>query len=393
MKSTVIIFRKLSEQTAAPLIFLSVFTVLLSLTSRSESLGVLTSVLLVFYIVYLNTKNAQKGIIAAFCTSAGSVVYHSFSAQYYSLLFSVLLGVLSVLITKKSKKTFSFVILLCTNILLSFSFGMLYPYLMNFLRGFSMLIGSKGYIFGVVKNIYDMAVSDKFTDLFYYSSFSQTEIINNKAVSGAVNIFLQNHDSSVVSRYLTGEYFVCIFLSIGMLFALYNKVHLDIRIALILTVFTSVLTGDIRLFSLFLFLLSPVLYSGFLLCVLFSYVAASLLKLSIGFEAMPSVIQLFKYINSPAYFFITGFVLGLLSYFTARLIILRFNISWGNYYPENVRSIITALGGEANIVKINFDTLTVKNVNLVNILLLDCNISGNNVLLNERDFGLIKEYL
>ena len=125
----------------------------------------------------------------------------------------------------------------------------------------------------------------------------------------------------------------------------------------------------------------------------FSYVAASLLKLSIGFEAMPSVIQLFKYINSPAYFFITGFVLGLLSYFTARLIILRFNISWGNYYPENVRSIITALGGEANIVKINFDTLTVKNVNLVNILLLDCNISGNNVLLNERDFGLIKEYL
>ena len=70
----------------------------------------------------------------------------------------------------------------------------------------------------------------------------------------------------------------------------------------------------------------------------------------------------------------------------------RFDIMNGRYLPKHIKALVTALGGEDNLLKIDGDTLLVKNPNLIDILKIDCEIRQNAVSLYKDELELIKEY-
>ena len=395
MKSTVIIYRDLLKQLSTPMLYLSAFGVLSLLITSGEikdGVCILTSVFFPFYIVFSDTKNTQKGIIAAFCTVSSDIVYYSFSGHFFSILFSVILGVISLKIIKDMRLSFAIVSLFVSFVLFAFAAGLAYPLLSEYLKAFASLLTERGYAFGSVKNLFDLAVSDSLSDFFYHTSFAKTVVAGGKAVSGAVDIFKENAVADVISQYLTGQYFVSIFITIGLIFSICKSLNENEKYALIAVSVCAVISGDVRLFSLFILLYNPLIYIAYLFIIAGAYLISALLKLSVGFENAPSLVELIKNGNSWGYFLITGFVLSLTAYFLSRLIISKFNLSHGSYYPKDVRIIVSMLGGARNIQKAENGKIFVRNPNLVNILMLDCNIKGNNVLLNEDEYELIKEY-
>ena len=395
MKSTVIFFRQFLNSSSKPLLYVSIFTIfvgIVPLVNTGDITGLIMSFLLPFYFSFYKTKSAEKGVVAGFSVLCADLVYYSFSSVHFSLVFILIFGVCATDILKKQRISYAFCILFLSAFSIAFIFGMIYPLLYEYLKGFASLIKGRGFIFGTVNNLYDILFSDKLSKLFYHYGYSRTEFINNEAVSGAVDIFKTDSLNSAVGEYLTGKYFVNIFLTLGLFFAVYSKIGEEMRFSFIAVCMCAIITGDVRLLSFFILLYNPVLYGAYLFAVAASYLIPSLIKLNIGFESNGSVIELIRYGNSWGYFLLTGAVLAFLMYFLSRLVISKYALSDGNYYPKRVKEIISFLGNERNIEKVKRNTVIVRNPNLVNILLLDCDIKGNMVSLNEEDLELIREY-
>ncbi len=395
MKSTVIIYRKITEYLSYPFIFISAFILvvgLLPFIKTDDFTGLFASVLFPFYIVYNVNKSAEKGIICSFCTLCSDVIYYSFSGVHFSILFCVLLGVMMSKLVSEMRLSYIFVSLFTGSTVLAFGAGLIYPLLLEYLKGFSSLISGKSFLFGMINNFYDLAFSDKLSQLFYHTDFGSSSLSAKGILSGAVDIFKALPENVSVSRYLTGKYFVNIFLTLGLFFALYKRLSVNGKLAFISVCTAGILTGDVRPFSLFILIFNPFIYLAYLFVIGISYFIPELINLKIGFTDNGSIIELFKYGNNWAYFLITGFVLALLMYFICRLVMSKFSLSDGNYYPAKVRKIISSLGGEDNITEVKRGRVKVNNPNLINIITLDCDIHGNMVVLDKDDFELIEEY-
>lgn len=395
MKSMVIFYRNLLKSISFSVVYISPLVILVSLIpniKNSDFCELLFSLLLVFFCVYYSTKNAQKGIAAAFCTAAGNLIYYGFSKSFFSFVFVIILSVLFSKLFENMRISYGAAVAFISIFIFSYIMGVLHPYLFEYLKAFSKLIAGRGYVFGFINNVYDIFVSGNLSELFYHTAYSKSEVINNEIVSGAVDIFKAYKSNSVVSSYLTGKYFVNIFLSIGVFISVIKSMREDLKLPFLLTVLTSVISGDARLSSVFILAYNPALYVAYLIAVFVSYLVPPLINLNIGFIENGSIIELFRYGNSYGYFIATGIVLAVMSYLLSNFVVSKFKISHGMYYPKEVKKIISSLGNEDNIEKIENDEVFVSNPNLINILTLECDIHGKRVILNQEQLELIKEY-
>lgn len=395
MKSTVIFYRNLLKSLSFLLVYASAFVIVsgfISGVNQYEMCELVISFLFPFYVVYFNTKNAQKGIAAAFCLMSSCLVYQELSGSYYSLVFILAVSLLLAKLFEIKRVSYAAFAGFFALILVALLFGYLHPLLNEYLKAFAKLISGKGALFGVVKSFYELFISDSLTKLFYNTSYSKSEVINGGIVSGAVNVFKADRNNSVCAEYLTGAYFADIFLPLGIFASLIKSMRDDLKLAFVFSLAASVITGESTLFLLFVLVYNPVLYFAFILVSYISYIVPPLINLNVGFVNNASLIELFKYGNNWGYFLITGVVLSILMYFVSRLVISRFKLSYGRFYPKKVRKIISSLGGEDNIIRIKSENVFVSNPNLVNILTLDCDIHGDKITLNPAELELIKEY-
>ena len=395
MKSMVIFYRNLLKAASFSLLYASILLIISGVVSVIDEGGfaeISLSFLLPFYTVYYSTKNAQKGAAASFCLLSGTLVYHSLTENFFSLVFVVIVSALLSLVFYKMRISYAVLTCFCVLFVIALSFGLLHPLLFEYLKAIAKLISGRGALFGALNEVYSLFISDDFNDLFYNTAYSKSELISGKIVSGAVNIFKADSNNSVCAEYLTGKFFVNVFLTLGVFVSLIKSMRDDLKLAFVLSCICAVTAGNTLPFALFLLVYNPVLYAAYILVTAVSYIIPPLINLNIGFEENASIISLVKYGNSWGYFLITGVVLAVLTYFVCRLVLSRFKLSYGRFYPKKVRKIISSLGGEENIVSIKNEAVRVSNPNMVNILTLDCDIHGDRVSLNPDDLELIAEY-
>lgn len=407
MSSLFINLKKIFGYAIYPLIFVSSFLIVFNMLALLpvdairqssqffyDAVKLLFCIALVGFSVLYSTNNAKKAVTASFCIALSNLVFYSLTNQYYSLLFIALLAFLSSAVMKKLDLIYAYFTLLLSGIVFALVFGMLYDHLIEVLKVFASAIKNKPALFGVINNFYTIAFSDHFANLFYHSDYSQTILVGDKYYSGAIDIFSANKKapSGVAADYLTGKYYVTVFVNIGLFFALYNKFNGKEKAAYLLVSFLCLLFGRFDFLFLMILLYNPFVYFSSLLLVFVSYLLAHFLDIRIGFESAGSLFELINYSDKPVYFLLSGAILSLLSYFVVVVTLSKFDIQRRKYLPRDVKRVVNALGGERNIEKIKDDVVFVKNPNLIDILRLDCDIKENAVLLHIDETNLLKEY-
>ena len=344
-------------------------------------------------IVWFCCKNTKKAVAAGFCILLFDAVLYTLCSVHISFLFSIILSLVFLFFFEKYSLISAFGICFIISLTIALGLGLSYDLLFSLLKTLCSSLKGKGALFGAVNNAYSLMFSDNLSKLFYHMDYSGTAYVNSEIITGVVDIFTAQQVPGVnVSKYLSGKYFVNIFVSAGLFGLLYQKLEKEQKTAFLICFALAVLFGDVRLFALFILVYNPLLYFGYLLLIFVSYLTAYFLDIRIVFYKSGSLFELFKYIEKPVYFIITGLVITVLTYFIERIILSRFDFQKKKYLPSDVKKLINALGGDRNIEKITGETLYVKNPNLINILSVDCEIKGNAVNLYKDDLELIKEY-
>lgn len=346
------------------------------------------------FITFYSCENAKKAIASSFCVLLCDLVLYAITAEHLSLLFIVVLSFFCGSLSNRLDLIYYYLSLLLGALTIAIVLGFLYEYLYDLLKVFSEALQGKAALFGIINNFYEIAFTDNFADFFYHKGYSASTIIDDRLISGAVDIFSADTDNphSVVSKYLTGKYLLSIFVTTGVFTALYSKFNKNEKSAFVLIALLAFIFGDIKLLSLFIILYNPFLYLCYLLLVFISYLLPGLLDIRIGFTENGSIFELFKYGNTWLYFILTGIVIAFLTYFAFNLTLSKFDLQTRKLLPKDVKKLVTALGGDRNIERLTKDKVLVKNPNLIDIIKLDCDIHENEITLRYDDLQLLKEY-
>lgn len=386
-----------------PIAFLSVVVMFVYFASlimdNNDSFGLLLSVLcstlvggFFGYFVFSTTKESICFVSGFLCLN---LFYYVFSKSNLSFFVIIIIAfALSYLLREFDyKKVFFATLLICC--VLGISFCLLNEPFSKLLLWLADKVKNSTFAFGVINEIGSVLFSDVFSDMFYYKDFGGSEIIENKLVSGSINLFEASRDIPVsfVSKFLTGKYFANIFLPIGLFLSLFSKVRDRYIISFSATILVSVFLGNNVLLSLFLIFYNPFIYIAYVLCVGLDYLLCTLLDIRIGFVNSASVFEMIRFIQKPIYLILGGLISALLMYFAVQLVLSKYDLDNHRFLPKNVRKIIAYLGGEKNIVELQEGIVVVKNPNLIDILRLDCIIKENAITLNEEDYDILKKYL
>jgi len=338
-------------------------------------------------------KNSKKAIAAGFCTFFFDLVLFSLTEVHISFVLGVILAMLFSYVFSKSSLVSAFVICTLISLVTALILGLPYEALFSLLKKLCAVLKGRGALFGAVNNAYSLLLSNNLAELFFHNDYSGTAYSGGRIVSGVLDIFeAQGVAGTNASRYLSGKYFINIFVSSGLFAIIYPRLERKEKEALALCFVLSVLFGDIRLFALFVLIYNPLMYLGFLLLCSLSYFSAYLLDIKLVFFREGSLIELIKYRDKLLYFFLAGIVILSVSYFFERIIISRFDFHSRRVLPYDVKKIISALGGEENIERINDNSVQLKNSNLIDILKLDCEIKGNTAILDCNDLNSLRKY-
>ncbi len=386
--------------TAGTLIIINLITLIPSkqISALNEGFNSAITALFAFtacvMINWMATKNTKKAVAAGYCVLLFDAVLFTLCAVHISFILSIVLSLLLLFFFEKYNLLPAF----CISALISFSaalvIGLSYDLLFSLLKSLCDILKGRGALFGAVSNVYSLLFSENLSKLFYHKDYSGTAFVNSKVVSGVIDVFkVQKVAGLNVSKYLSGKYFVNIFVSTGLFLLLYQKLEKEMKTAFVLCFALAFLFGDVRLLALFVLVYNPIMYFGYLLLIIVSYLTAYFLDIRIAFLKAGSLFELFKYIEKPVYFIITGLVIMVLTYFIESLILSKFDFHSKSFLPRNVKKLIDALGGRKNIEKLTDNMLYVKNPNLINILNIDCDIKGNAITLHSDELELIKEYV
>ena len=312
---------------------------------------------------------------------------------HISLVFAIILSIIFSFVFEKQNLLYGFIICALMSFVLAVAIGLSYDSLFSLLKGLCSFLKGRGSLFGAVNNAYPLLFSDNLSALFYHKDYSGSAYSNGRIISGVIDMFSAQKAAGVnASKYLSGKYFVNIFLSTGVFALLYQRLEREQKNAFLLSFLLALIFGDVRLFSLFLLIYNPLMYLGFLILIFISYFTAYLLDIRMVFMRNGSLFELIKYRDKLGYFIIAGLVLCILTYFAQSIILSKFDFQSRKILPYEVRKIISALGGERNIERIQGDEIHLKNPNLIDILRLDCEIRGSTVILNNDDIKSVKEF-
>lgn len=380
------------------LYLLAIGLVALLLPSVSIDVNAVTSLLWSTACAGIIASFAQKDSLITVCTALSlllvNAVFYVISGEALGIMVSLLLSLLAVRLCREMTLEYYVICSALAGVIIGVVLGLLYSPFCNLVRSFAYLIKGRAVLFGIVNEVYNLFFGDYLCHLVYTTDCSTSLIVDKRLVSGAVDLFLTNpkNPPSVVSQYLTGKYFVNIFLPIGLYASLFGKIKKHYLFSLSLSTLLSVLLGNNVMLLMFLFFYNPLMLVGYLFAVGVCYLVPALMDIRIGFTDYASVVSLVKYGNSFLWVLLIGAVLAVTVYFVVQMVLARFDMDNQKYYPRELKALVKALGGERNIVSLDGEVLTVRNPNLIDIIKVDCDIHQDKVTLIEKDYEILKDY-
>ncbi|MGN0523683.1 MAG: hypothetical protein ACI4IG_05355 [Eubacterium sp.] len=407
MNTLLIKVKKLPETLAYPLSFTAIALIIVNIISFipiekiKELSGTLNNqyeqllcVGLSGYIAFSVCKNAKKSILVSICTLLLNFCCYTLCDWQISIIIIVIFSFILSYIVNNNDLLFGGTTVIILTVITALIFSVLYLPVFNFTKVLAGSIKGNGPLFSAFDSLLSLTINSKFSDLFYYSGYSSSQVIGDKIVSGAINIFKANTENpqTIVSHFLSGKYFINIFVAIGMFLYIYKKLDRKEMNCLTLLTILSAVFGISDLFSFYILIYNPILYFAYLGLTLISYLLPGFVDISIGFVNNASLFELIQYGNRWIYFILIGLVIGFMSFVLAIIVDTKYNFQNRRLYPKEVKKILNALGGEDNIDRITADNVLVKNPNLIDIIKLDCDVHQNRVTLLYDDFELLKKY-
>lgn len=346
------------------------------------------------FVAFYEYKESEKSFAVSLSILSVNAVFYLVTAHPLGLVVSTVLTVLLVMLGKNLDFEYLVITSALSGVVVGIVFGLLDEPFQMYVKNFAYLIKGRAVLFGILNEVYTPLFGNHFSDLVYNTDCSAATLVGGKIVSGVQKIFLADikNPLSSVAEYLTGKYFVNIFLVLGTAVALFKKTSKRYFFSFLLPCVLSVIFGDNTLLLVFLLFYNPLIFAGFIFVGGVGYFVASLVDIRIGFSTFASVFNLFRYGRSIGYFLLVGFVLAVLMYFVVQIVVTKFDMDNQKYYPKEVRRLVKSLGGERNIENLENGVLTVRNPNLIDILKVDCEIRQNTVILIDNDYNLLKEY-
>ena len=407
MNSIISTIKKASNCLAHPVFYLSAATAVISIISLfsvdafknvgeefENGFNLLFLVLCGGIIGNSVCKNSKKAATVSFCLLLADLIYFSFANYHFSLLFIVCASFLLSYFAQKFDVLPGYLACLVICVTLGLVSGSLYYIFDSLINMTADAISGKGALFALFDNLYLMLFGTQFRDIVLTKSYSTAQIVGNNIMSGALNVFKATINNPTVSTsyFLSGKYFLNIFVTVGAYLAFVKKMDLREQIAFSSAAVIAILLGKTELFLIFVLCFNPISYFAYLAIAFVSYLTASFLDLRLGYLKNGSVIELFKYSNNMLYFIIAGTVLAVLTYFLFKIVITKYDFASKKILPRATNRLVKALGGDENIVKAENGTVIVSNPNLIDVLKLDCEIHENTVTLYYDDYLLLKEY-
>ncbi len=346
------------------------------------------------FVAFCEYKESAKSFAVSFSVLGANAIFLFITNRPFGLLISVLLTLMIVMLGKNLDFEYLIITSSLLGVFIGLIFGLLDDVLQMYVKDFAYLIKGRAVLFGILNEVYVPFFGNFFTNLVYNSDCSVATVVDGEIVSGVQKIFLAGSKipRASVADYLTGKYFVNIFLALGTAFALVKKTYRRYFFSFSIPCVLSMIFGDNKLLLLFLLFYNPLIFVSFVLVGGIGYFVASLIDIRIGFDEFASVFNLVRYGKNMGYFLLVGFVLAVLIYFVVQIVVAKFDMDNQKYYPKDVRRLVKSLGGEQNIENLENGVLTVCNPNLINILNVDCEIRQNTVILIDNDYNLLKEY-
>ncbi len=295
-------------------------------------------------------------------------------------------------------KYISFSVTLISSVLVGLAMRYLGDVLKDLLMSIARFVSDKGIVtavlFAVISTILSLFGSNSFNDLFYYKSYGGTMVKDDNVITGIKDLFENGCSSEQLADYMTGHYFM-LFVILGVMLALADELKAVQKVCLLITMLCSFVSGNISLALLFIFIESPFLFMLITIISAVCSVTSHLLDIRMGYLFSGGIAELFTSLDKPVYFFVCAVVFVAIGYFITRYSNVRAGISdcFNTYIPTRFNYLLGALGGIANIIKINDDVAEVRNPKLVNTFDLKCEIRENLVKVEDEKLKELGEYL
>ena len=361
MNSIISTIKKAPSCLSHPVFYLSVATVVISIISLfpvdafknigeefENGLNVLFLVLCGGIIGNCVCKNSKKAATVSFCLLLADVIYFSFANYHFSLLFIVCASFLLSYFAQKFDVLPGYLSCLVICVTIGLVSGSLYYIFDSLINMTADTVSENGALFGLFDNLYLMLFGTQFRDIVLTKSYSTAQIVGGNIVSGALNVFKATAKNPTVSTslFLSGKYFLNIFVTVGAYLAFVKKMDLREQVAFSSAALIAILFGKTELFLIYILCFNPISYFAYLAIAFVSYLTASFLDLRLGYLENGSLIELFKYSNNMLYFVIAGTVLAALTYFLFRIVITKYDFESKMILPRVTNKLVKALGGD-----------------------------------------------
>ena len=375
------------------------------LTSAFNSFSDLLSLLCPYVIVYFAVlrgsrgNESKKALYAVFCTALLLTAFSLRTVEKPSLLIAVFLSFVAIYFYK----SFSFVtassLLTVFSLLSGILMGVLSEYATDTVTDFSSVISGKSafasVIFSLFKTFFDFLDYKTFENLFYFKSSGGSQLIDGRIVTGISDLFSEGYRGKLLSVYVTGNYIKGFALA-GLSAALCTLLRGEKRASVIILGLASLISGNAFFIILYALLCSLRFAPVILILYALSYGVSDILDLRTGFTVSGGIAELFAYLNKPLYFILVCAVIIAFSFFISRYTALKYGISAMSevYIPNSLKQFCNALGGVGNIVSIEENKVTLRNIKRADFLKLTCEIADNAVILDStEELSRLEEYL
>lgn len=308
------------------------------------------------------------------------------------------MALLCVFCFKRIDRITALALTVISAVVFGFLAGFACDYFDNFIMWLSARISDKGCFSAVFFSAFDNILSlfgiDTLKDMFFYKSYGGSLLFEGDLVTGAKDLFSSGYGGKAVSSYLSGHYFLLFSLA-GIAAAMSNNIKGVQKYILYTVTVAAVLSGNISILLLFIFLESPFLFLAVLLIGAAAYLTAFLLNLGMGYLISGGIAEMIMYINKPVYLFAGGVIFLAIGYFVYKYCYEKHGISdsFNIYIPTRLEPFVKALGGINNIIRYKNDALEVRNPKLVDTVSINCEINENIVEFDDKRIDELMEYL
>ncbi|MGN1420060.1 MAG: hypothetical protein ACI4XC_00920 [Eubacterium sp.] len=373
-------------------------------SSLLANLSVLLNRAVPFVFCYFTTlvlskgKREFKAFWSVLCLFVSFTCARAFGSLSFSFLVSILLSFVFLYCFDRLQPWLALLMTAIFSMLVGILFGYVSELFDNMIMALSKLVSGKGMLSAVLFSVCDAIFSlfdiNNFREAFFYKSFGGSLLFGGEIVTGAKDLFSVGYGGKLISTYLSGHFYM-LFALVGIAGALFLELKSTQRITLIITAVCSILSGNIFIFLLFIFLESPFLFLSAASVNILSYICAYALNLDMGYIYNGSLFEMVINMNNGVYLISGGIVFVCIGFFVTKYVVEKHGISdcLNIYIPTRLKKVTDNLGGITNIIRFKDNKLEVRNPKLINTLELECEIEENEVSSNDELFNELKDYI